>query len=126
MRLEFLGNRERGQTVGGRSRFITERSQRLTKHRHGIGVVVHDERANSPMVSAWPCRTSKDFSRRRPCRRRQSDDELAAATDPVAPRLDGSPVQFHHRPHDCQSEAESALRSVDRLPTLHEQIEHHG
>ena len=54
---------------------------------------------------------------------RQTDDELAALSRAVAARRDGAAVALDQVAHDRQSDAKPALRSVERLPFLDEQIE---
>ena len=46
-----------------------------------------------------------------------------AAPGPGAARLDAAAVQPDERSHDGQPEPEPALRSIQRLPLLHEQVE---
>ena len=51
------------------------------------------------------------------------DDELAASSRAVAVRRDRAAVQPHQAPHDRQPEPEPALRAIERLTLLHEQVE---
>ena len=52
--------------------------------------------------------------------------ELAAASQALAARLHLAAVQLDERAHDRQAEAETALRTVERLPLLDEQVEDRG
>ena len=47
---------------------------------------------------------------------------LPRPTPPLL-RLDASSVELHHFPDDGQSKAQTALRTVDGLPALHEHLE---
>ena len=50
--------------------------------------------------------------------------ELAPRPRPVAARRDRAAVQLDEAAHDREPEAEAALRAVERLALLHEQLEH--
>src|ERR1700678_1049495 len=53
----------------------------------------------------------------------ETEGEVAAAPAALAVSGDGAAVHGDQAAHDGQAEAEAALRAIERLPLLHEQVE---
>ena len=68
--------------------------------------------------------TGASCSRVRQHAERQHDRELAAAPGPGAADLDAPAVQLDQTLRNGEPDAESALRTIERLVALHEEIEH--
>ena len=68
-------------------------------------------------------RPRRSRRRRRLRRSGQPDGELAALAAPVAVRRDRAAVQLDEAAHDREPEAEAAVRAIERLPLLREQVE---
>ena len=129
--LKTLATSERRRAVVGGLDLVAQVAQEIGDALGGVLVVVDDEDALAARVRG---RLRAD-GRRGPAgryhlercpagRERKLDDELAPLARPVAVRRHLTAVQLDEAAHDRQAETEAALRAVERLRLLEEEVEH--